>query len=498
MRVFVGNVGNRDVVLNIGTSESPFYVSLDKGEEGLAAGKFLNCPGEGTRALAKYIRERLTELEWRLLFPILSPALAEALGVEGTLDMVLLLASDQPEGAGPHRLWDTIESAGILQDCLPRRFPERISRPTVVRAEFNPSLHDEAFTFVGEVLQRLVPPVRVNHVFASVKGGIPAMNAALRQQTVALYGPKVSIIEVEEPPSREDRLAGRTGAARIPSTWPFRRGTILRLAATLLSRYDYEGLRVLLEAEGVKDGEIEALLRHAHSRLNLDFDDAVENLRRFGAGRPHQWRISAGAAWSRQRLLDVQKSAAVCLARLDFIGFLARVATFCENCRRQLVYMATGLRIEACLFPSSIRDENLLADLRARKRLSVLKTSGDREPPWKADRALFNAILDYWVTRRAVGSDAGRRIQAIHEELSRLRKLEDLRHAVLHQMKGVSRTDIEAKLPDPMRAFSEITTSILDAIESVERIVGTTSHVVKTIYDEINGEVLDRLEAYSP
>jgi hypothetical protein len=495
--VFVANVGNRDIVLNIGDEASPFFLSFDKGEEGLGVKKFLNCSDEGTRALAKHVREHLSGLERRLRFPIVGSGVAKSLEVVGKIDQVLLLGSDQPESAGHHRLWDTIESARLLEVCLPAAFSDRIQAIHVEPAPINPSLHDEAFGFVGETLRRLVPPTKVDHVFASVKGGVPAMNAAVREHAVAMYGPKVSLIEVEEP-SREDRLAGRAGQSRIAPSWPLRRETILRIAKTLLGRFDYEGLRVLLESEEVKDEEAIAVLRHAHLRLNLDFDEAAHSLKRFKTGRTHQWKVSAGTEWSRQRLLDLALSADVSLARQDFIGFLARAATFCENCRRQLVFVLTGLKVEACLFPSSVRDRKLLDALRARRKLATLKASGDREPPWRADRDLFNAIAHHWRESSTRGRDSVKKVQEVQRRLKQLEGLERLRNDVLHMMKGVSYSDLTEKLPEPNKAFFEIASTILAAMESIERMLGAPDHIVKGIYEDINEEVLDRLERYKP
>jgi hypothetical protein len=478
---FVANVGNRDVTLNIGSEQAPFYLAFDKGDEGAGLRKYLNCAGEGARALAAHVRAHLTELRPRLAFPILGQALALALAEASAVDLVVLIATDQPESAGPHRAADTVETAGLLQACLAGLHGDRVGRIVLHTASVNPSLHDVAFDTVGEALRQHLPPSDAQQIYISVKGGVPAMNAALREQGVGLYGPRLHLIDVQEP-DQEARLAGRPGTASFRSTWAFRREGILRMARVLLARHDYEGLRLLLEAEVVPDPTIHAFLRHAHARLNLDFAGADAALEAFRVGRAQQWRLTVRDAYSRQRLLDVAWAARASLGRQDFVGFLARVATFCENCQRQLVFTLTDLRMKRYLTPRHVHDRGLRVFLEE-YRPGVLRT----------DRDLYTSIVTWWLGGPGHGAPAAKGVQVVRERIRQLRPLEDLRNEMLHSMHGVSREDIEEALPEAAAAFQGISDAVIDALGQIEAMLRGRGHTVKPVYEDLGAEVYARL-----
>jgi hypothetical protein len=109
----VASVGTRDVALDIGDRERPWWVALDNRQDGRWAQEFLGS-GAGTRAMAAALRARFEELADRLALPILGPSLDLALEKLDGLDCVVLFATDQPVDAGPHRDWDTIESARLI------------------------------------------------------------------------------------------------------------------------------------------------------------------------------------------------------------------------------------------------------------------------------------------------------------------------------------------------------------------------------------------------
>jgi hypothetical protein len=74
MNIFLANVGNRDVALDTGGG---FYTFSKEGGGKLLAEE-LECR-EGTRNLALHVQNNLTRYRSSLRFPILSPALREAL-----------------------------------------------------------------------------------------------------------------------------------------------------------------------------------------------------------------------------------------------------------------------------------------------------------------------------------------------------------------------------------------------------------------------------------
>lgn len=253
MNVFLANVGNRDVALDVGD----WFLTFSKGREGTDLAKHLGC-GEGTRNLALQIRNNLAKYSESLRLPILGPALQAALRYAQHIHLVLLFATDQPSSAGPHRDWDTIESAKLIESLLPTLFGDQLETIMTVPVQFNASEHDRAYDFIGTTLDREVQR-DASSVFASIKGGIPAMNAALRERIVQRFGPHALLIEIDEPPEGE-RWTGNEGRARIINSWPFRRDGVLRLLENLLTRYDYGGALRLIELEGIQASEAKVFL----------------------------------------------------------------------------------------------------------------------------------------------------------------------------------------------------------------------------------------------
>jgi len=484
--VFVANIGTRDIVLNVGDPSRPCYFSFDKGEEGEAVRQFLGC-GEGTRAIARHLRRQLAQYADRLKLPILAPALRLALGQVGSLERVVLFATDQGEAAGEHRLWDTIESASLLQQLLPQAFRGRITHIDIIPVSVNPSAHDLAYTFVGEALTRRLPASPVTQVFASIKGGIPALNAALRTHVLDLYGARAALIETHEP-SRLDRLDGKEGEARIVSSWPFRKNALLRVVRALLDRYDYSGVQQLLAAEGVNHPKVVALLQHAQSRFNLDFDGAAEALKTYGSGTPHQWKISAREAWGRQRLGELAWTAQILLERKDFVGFVTRVASLCETGRRHVVWHLTRLKLDkGHLTQDEARkhDKQLPVFLDGK---GLLKVGGG----WKADRELFNALIQWGKQKQQ--PEVVKAVEEVQQLIGKLGPLEQLRHEALHLIRGISAADIEKAFSKCEARFPDISRQLLEAMATVERMTTGATHFVPEIYQDLNQAILEELE----
>ncbi len=484
--ILVANVGNRDITLNVGDASS-CWVSFDKYEGGSEAQRFLGCQQEGTRAIAARLADRLAELQDRVAMPLLEPAIRLALASASRIDDLVLFATDQPAAAGEHRDWDTIESARLIERLV-QGGRAAVARVSIIPIAFNPSEHDRAFTHVGEALASRFPAERVDRLFATIKGGVPAFNAALREQVIGLYGARARLIETQEP-SREQRLNGQHGTARLVDTWPFRRHAILRLVRALLDRYDYGGVQRVLESEAADDSTLAAFLGHAVDRMNLDFDGASRALAAFGSGRPHQWKISAGQAWGAQRLEEVAFTAEILLRRGDLIGFLARAASFVETCRRQLVHAITGFRIEKALRKEEIprAQSSLVAALSAKL--------GDGSH-WPASEPLFNAILEW--ARQTGEPTRVSQIDELRPLVGRLGSLEKLRNEALHQLHGVSMSDLRRALSNPEQAFPELTRVIIDKMRTVELSERRPSHLVRNVYDDVNEAINERLAAFAP
>lgn len=408
---------------------------------------------------------------------------------------MLLFATDQPSSAGPHRDWDTIESAKLIESLLPTLFGDQLETIMTVPVQFNASEHDRAYDFIGTTLDREVQR-DASSVFASIKGGIPAMNAALRERIVQRFGPHALLIEIDEPPEGE-RWTGNEGSARIINSWPFRRDGVLRLLENLLTRYDYGGALRLIELEGIQASEAKVFLQHALARINLDFKGASACLKGM-AGTPHQWKILAEDAWGLQRLADLTCTAQTALEREDYAGFLSRVATFCENCRRLLCWILTGIKAESggLAFSEVAKVDRFLADYLVLRKLTRLNKEPAR-PVWRVDRDFFSAAIEWGVSHKHTAEKPS--VDKIRQDLGKLRGLERLRNDVEHLMQGVSRDDIEAELPDALHVFAPLTEEILKTIAGVQRIAtGTNPPAIRKIYDEINDTVRTAVLKWSP
>ncbi len=460
----VANIGNRDLALNIHDAAHPWWVTLDKSEDGQHAQKFLRS-NPGTRAMAAVLAARLDEFRDRLALPILEPAIHLVLQELGRLDRVLLFATDQPESAGAHRDWDTVESARVVRAMLRERYQARIGDIEISRIGFNPSEHDRVYEFVGVVLRQLFPPASVRLLAACIKGGVPAQNAALRTHAVNLYGARAWLVETEEPPAA-GRSDGVVGAARLVDTWPFRRDTLARVLRELVRHHNYDAARYLLASEDVRLPALEAVLRHAQARLNLDFEGAADALR--DQTDPHlvAWRTSAARARATDRLAEVATAAIIAVRRGDLVGFVTRAASFCETCRRGLVEVITKAELGPVFDPTSVPDEARRASLVAflRRRSGLERAPGEADH-WFVKRPLLNAMLGW--AREWMSPGDRERVKRVQERLKELKALEELRNDALHLAQGISWRVLKARVKDPEETFAGIAGEVVEDVRQL-------------------------------
>lgn len=491
MNVFLANVGNRDIWLDTGGG---FY-AFSKGRDASEMAKYLGCQ-EGTRYLAAHVgnKNNLEKFRPALRFPILVPSISAALERVSTIHRVILFATNQKLDAGPHRDWDTIESAKLIREAIPGLFVDKIDRESIeiIPVEFNPSEHDRAFEFIGLELDKLLPEFPET-VFASIKGGIPAMNAALRERVAHRYGKRAWLIETDEPPEGK-RWEGIQGEARIISSWPFRRDSVVRLLKELLDRFDYAGALRLIDLEGVDLPHVTRYLKHALARLNLDFKGATVHLKDM-TGTPQQWQILGKRAWEVQRLADVAYTAQNALEREDYGVFLSRVATFRENCLRFLCWALTNLKAsETTIGLNEIKADNRELATYVSENLDPMD-GNHRRPEWKVDRKFFLAVI-----RWALRKDPANRelIEDALNNLDEFKGLEDMRNKFEHRMGGVSRGDIEQVFRDPNQLFPRLVEVILNALSRVKRVTGKGASPLRNVYQEINEAVAREVASWKP
>lgn len=244
--VFLANIGEQDVWLNVGSAEEPQFFAFDPRGGVPEVRKFLRLPSEaGARTIALQVKGQLDELWSRLLLPILRPAIEAVLERVKQIDRLLLIGTDQPPEAGEFHRRDTIESARLIRQLLHEQFPsaiQTIEKP--LPCQINPSRQEEASDFVRQLLLQQVPRKADLRVFASVRGDVPALNASLRQHVANIYGGQGFLVETEEPEGGS--RTGQVGRGRIITTWPLRRDAVVRLVEQALHADNYQGALLIL------------------------------------------------------------------------------------------------------------------------------------------------------------------------------------------------------------------------------------------------------------
>ena len=530
MNVFLANVGNRDIALKV---EGTAFVMFSKGNDGVN-GEFGvardDLPkdirtAEGTRDLSKAVLDSFCRHKKDLCFPIIKPALTAVQKKVGQIDKIVLFATDQPKETDEHHLWDTIESAKLLKVLISTEFP-CIKDIKVVPVEFNPSLHDKAYKFIGEQLETKLGIDKNDQVFASIKGGIPAMNSALRERTIQYFGPRAWLVETDEP-ALDERWDGKEGDSRILSSWPFRRQGVLRLLEDFLKRHDYSAALQLLEAEAVDILWVKPYLQHALARTNLDFLGASQCPK----DKPEppdcakKWKNSAEDEWGLQRLDDLAHSAQITLERHDYVGFLYRVTTFSESCLRILCWIMADLKVESSrIKAASVRgqDEDLCGALEKDRDMGghcigadwqvnqdsltrIIKIAEGKyveklrksietiqEQINKLPASFVKEIHPLTKTVETWGEGLKKSVDATLTMLDRFDGLRGLRNNLAHRNSGVSLDQIQKKFPGVMEEFRPLTRCIENKIEKIWKIKKDVApEPIIPVYDEINKAVID-------
>ena len=539
MNVFIANVGNRDIALHVDNTAFVMFSKTSDGVDGEYGVLRRDLPEalrekEGTRDLSKKVGENLNAYDLR--FPIIGPALEAVLRRDDVdrIDKIVLFATDQPEETDKkHHLWDTIESAKLLKVLISTEFP-CIKDIKVVPVKFNPSLHDEAYKFIGEQLETELGIDKNAQVFASIKGGIPAMNSALRERTIQYFGPRAWLVETDEP-APDKRWDGQEGNSRILSSWPFRRQGVLRLLKGFLKRHDYSAALTLIESEAVGSPRAEAYLKHALARTNADFDGAVACL---DDGSPpdyaKKWKASATETdeWGLQRLDDLAHTAQVALERGDYVGFLYRVTTFSESCLRILCWIMADLKVESSrIKAASVRgqDEDLCGALEKDRDMGghcigagwqvnqdsltvIIKIARDQ---WTTELqesvvkiqeqidALPNSVVKRFpsLAEAAIqwSKELGESTNTLLKQTDKFDGLKKLRNDIAHRNSGVSLDQIQKKFPGVMEEFRPLTRCIENKIEKIWQIKKDAApKPILPVYDQINKAVIDLVEKWNP
>ncbi|MFN3421987.1 MAG: hypothetical protein ACK40X_09725, partial [Armatimonadota bacterium] len=292
--IFVANIGERD--LQIEVNGTPYLLNgqpaVGFGDSKSLPDFLKQCFGEtpqnfAVRHLGQWLLDKLTLVDQEkaeMFFdavkcPILQPALTEALKHCERLDAVYLYGTNQPESVPKfHRDRDTYWAAQLIAKWLRRHFGDYLECVEVIGEHEErqiPTRWDEAYRLMAEKLRTKL--MESEHVFAAISAGIPSINFGLQQVVLGICGRKATLIQVVEIPRMPSQVV-------LLDTWALWGDRLLRQIQLLLQDYDYSAALNLLESEVPEEqhsGEIEkvfAAIRHAHARLNFDFDQALKEL----------------------------------------------------------------------------------------------------------------------------------------------------------------------------------------------------------------------------
>ena len=508
MNIFVANIGNRDIAFNCGTEKDPEFVTFSKQRSQGASEvqKVLGC-GPGTRAMVSALSEAFPNYETLLRylrFPILRPALKQALadcGQDCELDRIVLFGTDQDPNEVPHHHpWDTITTAKLLKDLLPidpdLRLGMNGTSIEVFPVRSHPHRFESAYRHLEGVFGRFTGTD--HQIYASVNGGIPALNTALRIRALNSFGPRAHLIETEEP-SAEQKRRGAEGGSTIADSWPYRRDALLRIARDLLDTYEYDALLDVLDRELSEEEKkgfrgAQALLRHAAARFNLDFENAAEILRKGvrrqsllnDVAKPFGETAARGPS-SLQRLQELSWTARIFFERGDISNLVVRTAMLRETARRQLVYLLTDVEATSSHIPPDCLDDGLN---------DVLEDAGvykGHHGDWSNNNLFLKKCIE-WSKKQLTDTETKNAVNNARKHIKNLEPIKNLRDDFIHQSKGVSEEEIERRF----ESLDELTDALQQLLRIMQRLhgnLGQQSKVVADVYTRLNETIIERLSA---
>lgn len=351
MTVLVANVGERDLYYNIGDVSNPNFCHFELGKDDeKQVANHLECRN-GARYISEEILKRLradpSEAQ-RLRYPILKTVLDDGVLVSGkTIDKFLLVVTDQPEGTPEqHRCRDSLFTGQVLKELILQDYLGKIRAAEVVSYQENPANRERAYGFFGTLLLRLAPDSQVQEFHASLSGGAPALNDGLQEQALRLYKAKCHFYEVNPPSEQESRAGAEKGTLQPVSAKPFLRDLAISIIEQLLNRYDYSGaLEVLKMFKAIKfwGDKVEAALRHADYRLNLNFNEAAGVLKQYKNSQPFQaWWQTANQSQELDRIIEAYFIAESRYRNREYADMLWRIRAIFEIAHGLLARKTAG------------------------------------------------------------------------------------------------------------------------------------------------------------
>jgi len=262
------------LIANLGTSDVKFDGKYLKDRPRSQGAEILNCLNEDFSLFRQAIE-----------FPILEPIINEL----GTVDLLILLATDQHQGTTRENFWekDTIYVADIIKTVMTKddTFKKKVKDIEILTITSAPNNYDVMFKeYQGLLQNKIVKIVKekgftgYNDVYISVTAGTPACNLALMYSSIHenQLGFKQFVYTSEgeqEEPVKYLQL-GRTIQGQ----------QLIQLSDQFLRTYNYEGLlEFTKEFDDFfrNDDLLTAMIEVLHYRKNFRFGEASKLLQDF-------------------------------------------------------------------------------------------------------------------------------------------------------------------------------------------------------------------------
>jgi hypothetical protein len=256
----IATLGSRDVIIDKHILEEKYTDRIQ------------NVFDKKGNLLSRYAGELLlkeyNKLKNHIEIPILIPTLEYLLNKHEKIDLLILLATNQPD-KHPN---DTIYYAQIIQKAIAERFPKKFPDVRIKEIKENTVIFlDSMYNyFSGEFSKKpfcLLSEPEYEKIYLHLVGGIDAINTAVRLVAIKTFGKKI-VAELYVNEQNKECIP-------ILSVRQFLEENEKHSALRMLENYFYEGI---LSLEYLHD-EIKIMSQYAHKRLLFDFEGAANQLK---------------------------------------------------------------------------------------------------------------------------------------------------------------------------------------------------------------------------
>lgn len=478
MNILMTNVGERDLYYNVGTEKSPYYCHCEYDKDGVKRlASHLECK-EGSRYIGEAILTLVgmdSDVLNRCRYPIIKTKLFES-ATNTVFDKVILVATNQKEDVQERfRDRDTIHTAHIIKLLIEADFPDNVHDVEIV--EYSQPLHrDQTYAFFGNQLRQMVPnPDTLTKFHALLSGGIPSLNASLKDHAMHLFRDKCQFNEVS-PPSDTALRRGEAviGVLDNVQTDPFLKDLCKSIVFPLIERYDYAAVREVLNSfKGISfwDDKTDMLLAHATQRINLKLQDAAVAIKCIHDDPPYeQWYNEVSNSSLLDRIRELYSVADIRYESEEYPECLWRISSFYEASILYLFGILLDLKPTRLGFKV---DELKKTHPDVHIYLSKNENCKQHKGHWDTSRWFIKEVISY--CKRNKKKTCFEEWELVYEHLSSLNALSSLRNKMLHDQAGISVKDLndnfrpEASLAPPKINKSDHHLYIIPTMRSIMR-----------------------------